>query len=173
MRLLPPAAEAGFLGHVAIPSELYFLAREPVALAGMGYPARVDWTQLFDEGLRHGVCLTHDGTPPYDPRPLRVTAIALEDLWNSPAPKDPRGERMRVLAAAEAVTASIRAGEGVVVHCRGGRGRTGTVLGAALVRLGHDPELVVAYLDRLHAQRGKIGWPESPWQAALVRSATS
>jgi hypothetical protein len=44
------------------------------------------------------------------------------------------------------------------------------VLGTALVMLGHEPETVVAYLDRTHTIRGKGGWPESAWQADTVRS---
>jgi hypothetical protein len=28
---------------------------------------------------------------------------------------------------------------------------------------------VVEYLDRLNKRRGKLGWPESPWQAEMVR----
>jgi hypothetical protein len=166
--LLAPGVEAGFLGDVAIPAELYFLARDPVALAGMAYPARVDWQALHAAGLRRVVCLTHDGRPPYDPAPLTARATALEDLWNSPAPADPVVERERVLTAAGWVVDAIRAGEGVVVHCRGGRGRTGTVLGAALVLLGHEPGRVISHLDALHTRRGKLGWPESPWQSALL-----
>ncbi|MCU1461971.1 MAG: hypothetical protein JWO37_2046, partial [Acidimicrobiales bacterium] len=37
---------------------------------------------------------------------------------------------------------------------------------------GHDPEDVVTYLHRVHVGRGrKDGWPESPWQAAIVRGS--
>ena len=171
VRLLAAAGEVGFLGDVSMPGELYVVSRSPVALAGMGYPARVDWQLLAAEGFGHVVCLTHDGLPPYDPAPLRVTAIALEDLWTAHEPTDPEGELERVSAAAAEVVASIETGEGVVVHCRGGRGRAGTVLGVALVRLGHEPEAIVAYLDLLHRRRGKGGWPESRWQAATVRGA--
>jgi hypothetical protein len=53
----------------------------------------------------------------------------------------------------------------------GGRGRTGTVLGVALVHLGHDPDAVVDHLHRLAIGRGRRGWPESPWQADVVRHA--
>jgi protein-tyrosine phosphatase len=56
-----------------------------------------------------------------------------------------------------------------VVHCVGGRGRTGTVLGCVLRELGHSPGEVVDFLDRVHKARGKAGWPESPWQGQLVR----
>lgn len=169
LRLLAPASEVRFVGPMAMPAELYFLARQPVALAGMAYPSRVDWSALHDEGLRHVVCLTHDAAP-YDPAPLTVTAIALQDLYTGVVPDDPLAERARVLRAATVVVDSLSAGDGVAVHCRGGRGRAGTVLGCALVMLGHEAEAVVDHLDRIHRIRGKGGWPESAWQADVVRS---
>jgi hypothetical protein len=168
--LLDPGSEVGFLGDVSIPGELYFVSRDPVVIAGMGYPARVDWPLLAEAGIDHIVCLTHHDTAPYDASPLQITAIELEDLWTTAEPSHPLLERQRVSDAADAVVQSVCDGEGVAVHCRGGRGRAGTVLGVALVRLGHDPEAIVSYLHTLHVRRGKIGWPESPWQAELVVS---
>jgi protein-tyrosine phosphatase len=154
---------------MAMPAELYFLARQPVALAGMAYPSRVDWSALHDEGLRRVICLTHDEAP-YDPAPLSVTAVALEDLYTGVIPRDPDAERTKILRAATVVADCVAIGEGVAVHCRGGRGRAGTVLGCALVLLGHDTEVVIDYLDRIHTIRGKGGWPESAWQAETVRN---
>jgi hypothetical protein len=168
-QLLPPAGEVGSIGDAMIPADIYFLARRPVTLVGMGYPARVDWQLLYDAGVHHVVCLTHDDVPPYDCAPLRCTAIALEDLYAAPdGPTDAAIERQRVAAAAQAVVDAVERGEGVAVHCRGGRGRAGTVLGLALTQLGHSPKQVVDYLDALHRARGKGGWPESPWQRDVV-----
>ncbi len=168
MKLLAPAAEVGFLGAVAMPAELYFVTRTPAALVGMAYPSRVDWSLLAEEGVHHVVCLTHDD-PPYDASPLLVHGVALQDLFARTAgPDDTAAERERVLRAAGIVVDAVQRGEGVAVHCRGGRGRAGTVLGVALVQLGHDPKRVVDYLDRLHRARSKDGWPEHPWQAELV-----
>src|SRR5215467_10150175 len=121
LRLLPPASEVRFVGPMAMPAELYFLSRSPVALAGMAYPARVDWSALWDEGLRHVVCLTHDA-PPYDPSPLSIATISLQDLYTGWTPDDPSAEVIRVRHAALSVVDGLRAGNGVVVHCRGGRG---------------------------------------------------
>jgi hypothetical protein len=166
-----PGSIVGFLGDLAVPADFYWVAREPVPLAGMAYPGRVDWSTLAGEGVGHVVCLTHD-VPRYDPAPLECTAIRLEDLYNGGTPSDPDAEAARVGLAADAVVASLDAGVGVAVHCMGGRGRAGTVIGVTLVRLGHDPEDVVEYLHRVHVGRGrKDGWPESPWQAATVRAA--
>jgi hypothetical protein len=170
LRLVPPGSIVGFLGDLAVPADFYWLTRDPVPLAGMAYPGRVDWPTLAAEGVGHVVCLTHD-EPRYDPAPLTCTAVRLEDMYHGGPPVDPLRERVRVMEACDAVVAHIEQGIGVVVHCMGGRGRAGTVLGAALVRLGHDPDDVVHYLHRVHVDRGrKDGWPESRWQADLVRS---
>ena len=85
-------------------------------------------------------------------------------------PNDPTRESALVEEAAADVVEHLECGIGVAVHCMGGRGRTGTVVGVALVRLGHAPDAIVAHLDQLAKARGRRGWPESPWQAAVVRS---
>jgi hypothetical protein len=138
----------------------------------MAYPGRADWARLHAEGVAHVVCLTHDD-PPYDPAPCTVSATRLQDLVDGRRPADERTESARVLAAAGVVVEHVRRGAGVAVHCMGGRGRTGAVLGMALVALGHDPDLVVSYLDRTARARGRRGWPESPWQAELVWGAAT
>jgi len=45
------------------------------------------------------------------------------------------------------------------------------VIGVVLVRLGHDPDAVIDYLHQLAVGRGRRGWPESAWQAEVVRTA--
>ena len=169
LRLLPPGAYTGFLGQLCVPDDLYWVAREPVALAGMSYPGRADWSQLHEHGIAHVVCLSHE-TPPYDAAPCTVSALRLQDLVSGGTPSDPDRERALVLRAAEDVVAHVQRGEGVAVHCMGGRGRTGTVVGVALVRLGHDAGDVVDYRHRVALGRGRRGWPESPWQADVVCS---
>ncbi len=169
IKLVPPGSEVGFFGDAAIPADLYFLSHDPAPLIGMGFPSRIDWQQLFDAGVRHVVCLTHDNNVPYVSDPVITHAFGLQDLFCEPTgPLDHAAERVLVLRAAAVVSDAISNDEGVAVHCRGGRGRAGTVLGVALVNLGHRPRDVVEYLDRLHRTRGKGGWPESPWQATTV-----
>lgn len=170
VQLLAPGSGMGFLGELCVPDDLYWLSRAPVALAGMAYPGRADWALLHAAGIGHVVCLTHD-EPPYDPAPCTVTAVRLQDLLDGRAPNEPGLERARVHAAAADVLEHLARGTGVAVHCHGGRGRAGTVLGVALVRLGHDPDAVIEYLDRVASNRGRRGWPESAWQAAVVRDA--
>src|SRR5262249_10821953 len=100
----------------------------------MAYPGRADWSLLRDAGIGHVVCLTAD-TPPFDYAPCTVTAIRLQDLVSGGTPADPEDERARVGRAAADVVAHLERNVGVAVHCMGGRGRTGTVIGVALVRL--------------------------------------
>ncbi|HET9730674.1 MAG TPA: hypothetical protein VFR41_14690 [Acidimicrobiia bacterium] len=172
MKLLPPGTGTGFLGKLCVPDDLYWIAREPVALVGMSYPSRADWTMLRELGIGHVVCLTHD-VAPYDPAPCTITSVRLQDLVSGGDPDDAQRERALVEQAADDVVAQVRAGTGVAVHCMGGRGRSGTVIGVALVRLGHDPATVVDYLHRVAVARGRRGWPESPWQEAVVRASSS
>jgi hypothetical protein len=169
LRLLPVGAHTGFLGNLCVPDDLYWVSRTPVALAGMSYPGRADWALLATEGIGHVVCLTHD-VAPYDTSPCTVTALRLQDLVSGNPPVDLDRERDLVHAAAADVVAHLSDGIGVAVHCMGGRGRTGTVIGVALVQLGHDPEAVIDYLHDLAVGRGRRGWPESQWQAEVIRT---
>lgn len=170
MRLLPVGAFTGFLGNLCVPDDLYWVTRDPVALAGMPYPGRADWSLLEAEGIGHVLCLSHD-VAPYDASPCTVSAFRLQDLVSGKPPKEPEREQELVEHAADDAVAHLELGIGVAVHCMGGRGRTGTVIGVVLVRMGHDPEAVIEYLHNLAVGRGRRGWPESPWQASVVRAA--
>ena len=113
---------------------LFVVTREPALLGGMGYPtAETDWGTLHRQGFRRVVRL-HRGD--YDPAPLLVDDFELEDLHGGRIPSDPASERLVVLAAARAAADWVGCGEGVLVHCVGGTGRTGTVLVCALRYLG-------------------------------------
>jgi hypothetical protein len=170
LRLLPAGAYTGFLGALCVPDDLYWVTRTPVALAGMAYPGRADWSLLASEGIGHVVCLTHE-VAPYDASPCTLTAIRLQDLVSGGPPTNAERERELAGQAADDVVAHLERGTGVAVHCMGGRGRTGTVIGVSLVRLGHDPEAVIEYLHELAVGRGRRGWPESAWQAEVVRAS--
>lgn len=167
--LIPPSAMMPTEG-VTIPLELYWILSDPAPLAGMRYPRPgFPWAALSRSGFSRVVRLTSDGTP-YDPQPLQVAYSAqLEDLVHGSSPRNPRQELQLIREAVAVVREALARGEGVVVHCAGGRGRTGTVLGATLVSLGFAPAEVVAHLDLVHKARGTAGWPESPWQAGLLQ----
>jgi len=168
MNLVPPSGLPPVEG-VTIPQELYWVLSNPAPLAGMRYPRPgFPWAALARSGISRVVRLTSDGTS-YDPRPLQVAYSAqLEDLVHGSSPRSPRQELQLIREAVGVVREALAHGEGVVVHCAGGRGRTGTVLGATLVSLGFAPAEVVAHLDLVHKARGTSGWPESPWQSGIL-----
>ena len=168
MNLVPPSGLPPVEG-VTIPQELYWVLSHPAPLAGMRYPRPgFPWAALARSGFSRVVRLTSDGTS-YDPRPLQVAYSAqLEDLVHGSSPRSPRQELQLIREAVGVIREALAHGEGVVVHCAGGRGRTGTVLGATLVSLGFAPAEVVAHLDLVHKARGTSGWPESPWQSGIL-----
>ena len=145
-------------------NELFVFTDTPALLAGMPYPGPdMDWQALHDRGFGLVVRL-HPGD--YDPAPLDVRDLPLTDLFGGASPDDPAAEAERVWEAARVAARAVEAGTGVVVHCAGGTGRTGTVVACALRLLGRPADEAVATVQ---AHRPK--WPESPWQEQLVRSA--
>ena len=155
------------MGALAVPGDLWWVCEQPTPLAGMAYPRAGAWDALAEIGFRHVIDLTRD-TAHYDPAPLTGHATALADLIGRSHPPDATGDEARIRAAADIVVDCWQSGEGVVVHCHGGRGRTGTVLGTALVLMGHDATVVSDWLHRVQRMRGRRGWPEQPWQAEVV-----
>src|SRR2546422_10447787 len=157
------------ISGLSLPDEFYWVLTAPAPLAGMRYPRRgFPWGKLAEAGFTSLAAL-HPGD--YDPAPLTVlSSEKLEDLVHGGPPKNPDREREAIRKTVRLIVSALRAGDGVAVHCVGGRGRTGTVIGCVLRELGRGAEEVVDYLDRLHKARGKAGWPESPWQAQLVRA---
>lgn len=142
---------------------LVVFAESPAPLAGMAYPPPdLDWRSLETRGFALVVRL-HPGD--YDPSPLRVHDVTLQDLYGGASPADPAGERKRVREAARAAADSVADGNGVIVHCLGGTGRTGTVAGCALRLLGRTADQAIATV-----QSQLPRWPESPWQLDVVRS---
>jgi hypothetical protein len=143
-------------------SEPFVVLREPAPLGGMAFPEPGnDWRKLHALGFRK-VLRLHPAT--YDPAPLVAHDIGLEDLYGGRLPIEPAAERERVLEAARLAAEWVAEGEGVVVHCLGGTGRTGTVLACALRNLGLGAD------DAIRAVRDhRPGWPESPWHEHLVR----
>ncbi|HXX40251.1 MAG TPA: hypothetical protein VEP50_19210 [bacterium] len=168
MPLIDPQ-QAPTIPGVDSPAELYWVLQAPTPLAGMRYP-RPDfpWKNVADAGFEYVVSL-HLGD--YDPHPLKpLLTVQLEDLAHGGAPLDPAAEQRSIVTVADAVVETLHAGHGVIVHCLGGTGRSGTVIGCVLRKLGYGAPEVVSYLDRLHKARGKTGWPESPWQGDLLYS---
>lgn len=168
--LLPPGARPGFIATLSVPGDFWWVCEEPTPLAGMGYPRAGIWDTLAARGFRHVIDLTRD-IAKYDATPLESHGSRLSDLIGRRHPRDPARDEARIRAAAAQTAAWWTAGEGVVVHCHGGRGRTGSVIGSALVLLGHEPDAVLDWLHRVQRTRGRRGWPEQQWQADVVLRA--
>lgn len=156
---------------IRIPLNLYVVLKEPALLAGMSYPGtRTPWKNISDAGFSSIVCLC-DSKISYDPYPLEVLfCTELEDLHHGFPPVNPQMQEELVREAAEIIKKEIKAEKGVIVHCMGGIGRTGTVLGCVLKDLGFRVDEVINYLDRINKFRGVRGWPEVYWQKDMVRS---
>jgi protein-tyrosine phosphatase len=150
------------------PRFFYIVLDCPARLAGMVRPsAETPWAALAEAGFRYIVCLTDDILS-YDPSPLELLhATGLEDLHGGSDPIDRIAEESRIVEAIDRTYEAVRDGHGVVVHCAGGTGRTGTVIGGVLRRFGHPANDVRAYLDSLNRRRG-AGWPESQWAGELL-----
>jgi hypothetical protein len=151
------------------PSRFYQVLRSPAPLAGMSFPNGPPWKAVAAAGFESIVCLTNN-TLPYDPSPLRVLrAMKFKDLAGETWPDDPQHETDMLRDVVQDVVAELRAGSGVVVHCAGGTGRTGTVIACALAALGMPEADVLKYMATVNVARGKSpGWPESDWQKGQV-----
>lgn len=169
MKPLFQVGDMPWIQGVRIPQGFYVVIDEPAPLAGMFYPdGTTPWKDLYTAGFRHVARLANDNFH-YDPAPLHLLRTpVLEDLHHGNMPRDPGVEEKRVREVVNIVLDRIKNGEGVVVHCIGGTGRTGMVIGCTLKALGYAGGDVLGYLDRLNKMRGKRGWPESPWQAGMV-----
>jgi len=166
--LLSPLAMPAIEG-IRVPMNFYVVLKEPAPLAGMSYPRmHTPWEKIGNAGFSSIVCLC-DSEVSYDPYPLKVLFSAeLEDLHYGNAPYDPETLEWLVRKAANVVRREMGEGKGIVVHCMGGIGRTGTVLGCVLRDLGFSADEVINYLDDINKLRGFRGWPETKWQAEMV-----
>ena len=74
----------------------------------------------------------------------------------------------------DAIDSALQSGSPVYVHCWGGVGRTGTVVGCHLIRQGMSAQDALARLDALYKTRPKDPYlrtsPETPEQFDFVRA---
>ena len=171
--MLPPLLspwEMPIIDGIRIPMNLYVVLKEPALLAGMSRPGKsTPWERIGDAGFSNVVCLSNSKVY-YNPYPLKVLFSAeLEDLYHGYDPEDPEREEGLIRQATDAIRRKMDEGEGIVIHCVGGIGRTGTVLGCVLRDIGFSADEAINYLDELNKERGFGGWPETEWQGEMVR----
>lgn len=160
----------------------------PLMLAG-AYPGARDQTRchgklesLAGAGIRTFINLMeehelgHDGTPiqPYDAilaRVARETDTSLTMLrFPVPDVSIPSPRAMRMIL--DAIADEHRSGRPVYVHCWGGRGRTGTVVGCWLARHGiatGAKALQAIELLRRFVPNSEMPSPQTPEQVEMVR----
>jgi protein-tyrosine phosphatase len=93
------------------------------------------------------VCLIEDWElESFQMKPLfsKARALGMETehlpIRDGGVPKD--GDAIRALVSR--ILDATRAGKNVLVHCRGGVGRTGVVVASCLIELGHDPSEAIS-----------------------------
>ncbi len=69
------------------------------------------------------------------------------------------------LRSGERLRDTLMSGDSIVIHCLGGLGRTGTVVGRLLVELGSDPETAIARI-----RQARPGTIQTIFQEAYVRA---
>ncbi|MFH1350127.1 MAG: tyrosine-protein phosphatase, partial [Pseudomonadota bacterium] len=143
---------------VQIPDELYWIIDDPAPLAGMCRPrSDIPWVKLLSAGFGHVINLMST-SPDYDSSPLKMAyAVELQDLLSGGPPSDPEREEGLVREVVHVTKEILDNGEGVIIHCYGGKGRTGMVIGCLLREFGFSSSEIIAGLDRLQKSRGKAG----------------
>lgn len=142
-----------------------YWVREGRLLAGplpaRGTPAntRLRLQALGEAGVNTWIDLTEE------PSPYREDLPAGAHYRRFPIPDMGVPTHTQMAAILDTIDAELAAGRTVYVHCWGGIGRTGTVIGCWLVRHGTPAE---AALSEIEARRGEPGAPETDEQWAYV-----
>ena len=112
--------------------------------------ARQRLADYLASGITYFLDLTqpHDGLEPYaallaeeGARLGLTTAYVRMPIYDMSVPSVPH-----MIAILDTIDQALAAGKNVYVHCWGGIGRTGTVIGCHLVRHGYDGEQALAQL---------------------------
>ncbi len=168
MTIQPISPKAMSVPGLDDPRVFYQVLQNPAPLAGMSFPTGSLWGALASAGFRSVVCLTGNNAP-YDPASLQILCAAkMKDLAGCLQPDDPEREAEILKSVVRFVVGELQSGRGVVVHCAGGTGRTGTVIACTLRSLGMSKDEVLNYMMSVNSVREKYpgweGWPESDWQ---------
>jgi protein-tyrosine phosphatase len=130
-------------------------------------------TAFLELGVRRFIDLTEPGEhPPYAPLLASIAeehGIGAEHLrFGIPDEGVPTPAAMRAIL--NTLEGELDEGDFVYVHCRGGAGRTGTVLGCYLIERGFSPDDALAQIavDRRDTSRASWAAPETVEQRRFV-----
>jgi hypothetical protein len=122
-------------------------------------------TAFLDFGVRRFVDLTEPGEhPPYAPILQKIASQRRLDVDHVrlaiPDETVPTRGQMRLIL--DQIDEDLDEGESVYLHCRGGAGRTGTVVGCFLIERGLEPHDALA---QIATDRSEIGSPRRRWSS--------
>ncbi len=139
--------------------------------------AAVKLNSLLEAGIDHFVDLTQNGELfPYSEiaeqqarRLGRTVGYERHPIVDASVPRNPE----QMAKTLDSIDGALDAGKTVYVHCWGGVGRTGTVVGCWLVRHGHSGEDALRQIAEWWQGVEKASWhprsPETFEQQAYVR----
>ncbi len=167
--------------YAAIPNAYWVV---PEKLLAGPYPCAADLATaearvaaLLAAGVEYVIDLTEPGEynlRPYWPLLTAQAAATGREIdrrtWPIPDMGVPPVAQMRAIL--EDIDAALQRGRTVYVHCFGGIGRTGTVVGCYLVRQGQDGPAALAAITRLRQTLpgSNRPSPETRAQCELVRT---
>ena len=142
-----------------------------------GDAAREKLAHLLDAGIRTFIDLTEPRElQPYEHMLMEMASARQIDVayhrFGIPdvdVPSDPH--HMKCIL--DTIEASVAEQQPAYVHCLGGVGRTGTVVGCWLVRRGARGEDALVQLQELWNACEKSGWRDSPETPAQCEYVTS
>ncbi|WP_018598658.1 tyrosine-protein phosphatase [Mycobacterium sp. 155] len=130
---------------------------------------------LTEAGVSTIIDLTaeHDGLTPYDDQLQAAAQHAGRTVrrFTHPIPDYGVLDRAGYDAILERIHTELDAGRTVYVHCRGGKGRTSTVIGCLLAETGLSYEQVIVRITELRSGTRKAAFPcpESAAQHDILR----
>lgn len=139
--------------------------------------SRVKLRALLDFGIDYFIDVTSpdDGMMPYEDMLREEAAEKGIEYHAFPIPDMGVTDATTMTRIIDAIDAALEAGHTIYVHCWGGVGRTGTVVGCYLVRHGSTGDEALGQVRKLFRTTSQSLWhpegsPQTNEQRAFVRS---